>query len=61
MRYFIFNFPEPNSFYAESAQKLYSLIVSYSILILCIVASLVIFIILNDYQTLDLTTDVKEN
>ena len=61
MRYFIFNFPEPNSFYAENAQKLYSLIVSYSILILGIVLSIVIFIIMNNNQAYGIDTNSKEN
>ena len=61
MKYPIFYFPEPNSFYAENAQKLYSLIVSYSLLILCIVLSIISFIILRNYQTYDLSTNSKEN
>lgn len=61
MKYFIFNFPEPNSFYAENAQKLYSLIVSYSILILCIVLTIIGFIILNNFQSYSLYTNTKEN
>ena len=60
MKYFIFNFPEPNSFYAENAQKLYSLIVSYSIMILGIVPCVVGFIILKNFQTDSITTNSKE-
>ena len=61
MRYFIFNFPEPNSFYAESAQKLFSLIVGYSILILAIVVTIIAFIIFNNSQSYNISTNSKEN
>jgi len=61
MKYFIFNFPEPNSFYAENAQKLYSLIVSYSIMILFVVITLIVFIIWNNYQSYNILTNSKEN
>ena len=61
MKYFIFNFPEPNSFYAESAQKLFSLIVAYSILILAIVITIVVFIIINNSQSYNISTNSKEN
>ena len=61
MRYFIFNFPEPNSFYAESAQKLFSLIVGYSILILAIVVTIIAFIISNNSQSYNISTNSKEN
>jgi heme/copper-type cytochrome/quinol oxidase subunit 2 len=44
--YFLWNFPEANSFYAEGIQKLYSLNIVYCIVILTLVLYLMVFICL---------------
>lgn len=61
MEHFIFNFPKPKSFYLEGAQSLYSLIVAYSIIILLVVLTIVSLVILNNKQTPNITTNIKEN
>ena len=48
-------------FCAESIQKLYSLIVSFPIMILCVVLSFIIFIILNNCKIFRITAKYKQN
>lgn len=43
-KYFLWNFPKPNSFYAEGIQKLYSLNIVYCIVILTLVIYLMGYI-----------------